>query len=262
MHRHTLVAAAGLLLLSSPLAGQTPPLFGSEREPPTVHNAVLSITPYFGLRSPLVSDRQATVVLPGRHPIAVDLTGERRGGGIAGAEAELRFGPIGFVASLAASNPDHVLVTSETPSGAISQVSTDGASVYLARAAISYRFAEPHDEDGMRKYRPAAYIAVGPAIVREDYSGDGLLSLGDDDDDIVDNWALAVSLKGIQPLGSRHVALHFGIEDYITFWNTDDAERARLERFLDLQPGTVLDANFNYDETHIFLVHIGLSFRL
>lgn len=262
MHRHTLAAAAGLLLLSSPLAGQTPPLFSANREPEVVPNAVLSITPYFGLRSPLVSDRQATVVLPGRNPIAVDLTGERRGGGIAGAEAELRFGPIGFVASLAASNPDHVLVTSETPSGAISQVTTDGASVYFARAAISYRFAEPSDEDGMRRYRPAAFIAIGPAVVREDYSGDGLLSLGDDDDDIVDNWALAISLKGIQPLGSRHVALHFGIEDYVTFWNTDDAEQRRLERFLDLQPGTVLNANFDYDETHIFLVHLGLSFRL
>jgi hypothetical protein len=262
MHRHTLVAAAGLLLLTSPLAGQTPPLFATEREPRTVPNAILSITPYFGLRSPLVSDRQATVVLPGRHPIAVDLTGERRGGGIAGAEAELRFGPIGFVASLAASNPDPILVTSETPTGAISQVSTDGASVFFARAAISYRFAEPADEDAMRKYRPAAYIAIGPAIVREDYSGDGLLSLGDDDDDIVDNWALAISLKGIQPLGTRHVALHFGLEDYVTFWNTHDAEQRRLERFLDLQPGTVLDANFDYDETHILIVHIGLSFRL
>src|SRR5690606_15457963 len=115
-------------------------------------------------------------------PIAVDLTGERRGGGIAGAEAELRlFGPVGVVASVAASNPDQVLVTSETPSGAISQVSTDGASVFFARAGISYRFAEPEDKDGMRRYRPAAYIAIGPAIVREDYGGDGLLSLGDDD---------------------------------------------------------------------------------
>jgi hypothetical protein len=201
-------------------------------------------------------------VLPGLRPLAVDLTGERRGGGIGGAEAELRlFGPIGVVASLAASNPDQILVTSQTSTGAIAQVSTDGASVFFARAAISYRFAEPRD-DGMRKYRPAAFIAIGPAIVREDYSGDGLLSLGDDDDDIVDNWALAISLKGIQPLGTPRVALHFGLEDYVTFWNTRDAEQRRLERFLDLQPGTVLNANFDYDETHILLVHIGLSFRL
>jgi hypothetical protein len=260
MHRLSVAAAATLLLATSPLAAQTPPLYSPDRAPRPVPNAFITITPYMGLRSPLVSDRQATVVLPGVIPMAFDLQAERRGGGIAGAEAELRFGAVGLVASLAVTNPDDILVTTETESGLISQTTVDGASVYFARAGISYRFPEPRDEDGLRKYRPAAFISIGPAIVREDY-GDGMFAL-DDDDDTVDNWALAISIKGVQTLGTDRLAVHFGLDDYITYWDPDDAEQRRLERFLNLQPGTVLGSDFDYDETHILLVHIGLSFRL
>lgn len=262
MHRHRLAVAAGLLLaLPLTAAAQPDPYYASDRTPAPVPNALFTVTPYFGLRSPLVSQRRATVVLPGLVPVVVDLSGERVGGGIAGAEAELRlFGPIGIVGSFAASNPDGILVTTQTESGALSQVEVDGASVYFARAALSYRFPEPDDPDGLRKYRPAAYIAVGPALVREEY-GEGVLSLGDSGDR-VDNWALAISLKGVQPLGTPRIALHLGLEDYVTFWNPDDDERRRIEQFLSLQPGTVLNADFDYDETHIIMVHLGISFRL
>jgi hypothetical protein len=259
MHRRTVVAAALLLSAAPPLAAQTSPLHESD-EPRTVPNAILAITPYFGLRSPLLSDRRTTVVVPGDFPRAFDLRGEHTGGGIAGAEAELRFGAVGIVGALAVSNPDKFLITSETPQGAIAQMHAEGPSVYFARAGISYRFPDPGDEDGMRKYRPAAYITIGPAVLREDYS-DGALSLPDEDDTI-DNWALAVSLKGVQTLGTNRLAVSFGIDDYVTFWDQDDAERRRLERFLNLAPGTVVDAAFDYDETHIIMVHLGLSFRL
>jgi hypothetical protein len=259
MHRLTVVAAATLLVSTSPLSAQTPPLYESD-EPRTVPNAVLAITPYFGLRSPLLSDQRTTVVVPGDFPRAFDLQGQHAGGGIAGAEAELRFGAVGIVGSLAVSNPDKFLITSQTPQGAIAQMHADGPSVYFARAGISYRFPDPGSEDGMRKYRPAAFITIGPAVLREDYR-DGPLALPNADNTI-DNWALAISLKGVQTLGTNRLAVHFGIDDYVTFWDQDDAERQRLERFLNLAPGTVIDAAFDYDETHIILVHLGLSLRL
>jgi hypothetical protein len=260
MHRRTVVAAALLLSAAPPLAAQTPPLYESD-DPRPVPNAFLTITPYVGLRSPLLSDRTTTIVLPGAIPRMFELQSERRGGGIAGAEAELRFGSVGLVGSLAVSNPDQFLVTSQTDQGTITQTHADGPHVYFARAGISYRFADPGDEDGMRKYRPAAYIAIGPAVVRQDFDG-GVLDLADEDN-TVDSWALAISLKGVQTLGTDRLAVHFGIDDYVTFWDEDDAQQQRrLERFLDLRPGTVLDANFDYDETHVIMVHLGLSFRL
>lgn len=261
MHRLTLVAAATLLCSSAPLAAQTPPLYQIDREPRAVPNAFFTLTPYVGLRSPLLSDRTTTIVLPGAIPRAFELQSERRGGGIAGAEAELRFGAVGLVGAVAVSNPDQFLVTSQTSNGTIAQTRADGPSVYFARAGVSYRFTDPGDEEGMRRYRPAAYISVGPAVVRQDYDG-GVLSL-DDDDDTIDSWALAISLKGVQTLGTDRLAVHFGLDDFVTFWDQNDArQQRRLEQFLDVRPGTVLDANFDYDETHILLVHIGLSFRL
>lgn len=260
MHRLTVVAAATLLASASPLSAQTSPLY-DDPEPRSVPNAFFTLTPYVGLRSPLLSDRTTTIVLPGAIPRAFELQSERRGGGIAGAEAELRFGAVGLMGSLAVSNPDQFLVTTETPQGAITRTQAEGPSVYFARAGVSYRFADPGDEDGMRKYRPAAYIALGPAVVRQDFDGTALSVPGEDD--TIDSWALAISLKGVQTLGTNRLAVHFGIDDYVTFWDQDDSrQQRRLERFLDLRPGTVLDANFDYDETHVILVHLGLSFRL
>jgi hypothetical protein len=234
------------------------PASGAAQRSQPLPQSRLSITPFVGGRSSFVDNRQVTLVLPGLVPLVVSFQG-RGGGGTAGAEMDFRlFGPVGISGAFAITNPDDLLVIAQAREGAITQFEVDGPRVWFARAGISYRLPEPPPQT--RDFHPAAYISVGPALVRQDYGG-GTFDLPGSDNH-VDSWAVNIAVKAVQRLGSPHLALHLGVEDYVTFWNPDDLEQRRIERFLALQPGTVLNADFDYDRSHIFLFHVGLAFRL
>lgn len=244
-----ILALAGLGIL---------PASGTAQRSQPLPQSRLNITPFVGGRSPFVDNRQATLILPGLVPLVISFQGQG-GGGVAGAEMDLRlFGPVGVAGAFAFTNPDDLLVITQASEQALAQFEVDGPRVWFARAGISYRLPEP--PPATRGHHPAAYISVGPALVRQDYRG-SVFALPEGDNQ-VDSWAVNIAFKAAQRLGSPHVALHLGVEDYVTFWNPDELERRRIERFLDLQPGTVLNADFDYDRTHVVLLHIGLAFRL
>lgn len=250
---------AGFLLLATPVASDAQ-LFPDEDHILSVSRARLSVTPFLGVRAPLVSNRRAAVVVTGRaHPTVVVFDAQQDGGGVAGLEAELRLvGPFAVAGALGFTNPDDMVTTIRSEGGVVTQTVLQGPSVWFARADLSYELPAPNPD--VRPYRPAAYLMLGPALLREDY-GDGILSLGNDDDTI-DNWAMHVGIKALMPMGSRGAVLYLSFEDYATFWNPRDDDQQRLERLLSLEPGTVLSTGFDYNTTHVLMLNVGLALRL
>lgn len=255
------VLLAPLLPLPAPAQLDPPePYEADDTAPERVRNARISITPLIGWRVPIAQDRREALVVPGRlSPLAVELQTRHTGNGIAGLEAELRlFGPVGIAGALAYSNPDNRILVAETPQGALTQVAFRGASLWFARAGLSFRLPEPVPD--RRDYRPAAFLVVGPALVREDY-GDASLALPDGRDRI-DSWALHMGVMALFPIGAPGVYLRLGVENYATFWNPHDAERRRVEQAMQLQPGTLLNASLGANRTHVVMASFGLSLRL
>jgi hypothetical protein len=228
--------------------------------PSHVPEGRLSVTPFIGLRAPIAQDRREVVIVPGELiPLAVAVESRPAGGGVAGLEAELRLaGAVGVNAALAFSNPDNRILSAETPAGAFTQVSFRGPSLWFARAGLSIRL--PEETPDTRSYRPAAYLTLGPAVVREVY-GDAALALPDRDDRL-DSWALHMGVRAVMPIGMPGVFVLLAAENYATLWNPHDAEGARVERAMQLQPGTLLNASLGANRTHVLMVSLGLSFRI
>jgi hypothetical protein len=255
-----LICAALLLGVGGPPVVMGQALGDAPREVQSVRVGRLGITPLLGVRAPLVSQRRATVIVPGGFsPLVVVFDGRGGDGGTVGAEVDLRLvGPVGVAAALTFSNPDEVLTTVRHGEGTISQNVLKGPTVAFARLNLIYELRAPHPED--RNYRPAAFVMIGPAVAREDY-GHGMLALSDGADR-VDNPALHVGIKALMPFGSPSLVLHLSAENYATFWNPRDQERRRVERLLELQPGTATSTGFDYNTTHVFMFNVGLSLRL
>jgi hypothetical protein len=131
-------------------------------------------------------------------------------------------------------------------------------SLWFARAGLSIRLPEPSPDT--RAHRPAAYLMLGPALVREQY-GDGPFALPDQDDRL-DSWALHMGAGAVVPVGMRGLFVLLAAENYATLWNPNDAEMARVERAMQLQPGTLLNASLGANRTHLLMFSLGLSFRV
>jgi hypothetical protein len=166
---------------------------------------------------------------------------------------------VGIAGAFAFTNPDEIVMKAETPNGNLVQVPFRGPSVTFARVGLSYRLPEPDPDT--RTYRPAAYLLVGPARVHESY-GDAALAVPAATDPAVESWALHLGLKALFPFGSPNVLLQVALENYATFWNPRDAEAQRLERALELQPGTLLDTSLGVNRTNVLMLNFGVSLRL
>jgi hypothetical protein len=248
------------LSLPTPALGQVQVPDAELDTPEHVPRARLSITPFIGWRAPIAQDRREAVIVPGALvPLAVELETRHVGSGVAGLEAELRlFGPVALAGAVAYSNPDNRILSAETPAGTFTQVSIRGPAVWFGRAGLSLRLPEPVPD--ARRYRPAGFVMFGPALVREDY-GQTTLALPDSPDR-VDNWALHMGARGVFPVGARGVYLLLSFENFATFWDPEDPERARIERAMELQPGTLLNASLGANRTHLLMASFGLSLRL
>jgi hypothetical protein len=237
--------------------GQVAP---SGPEPPHVPQGRFSVTPFIGWRAPVAQDRREVVIVPGHLlPLAVEVEARPAGGGVAGVETELRIaGAVGVNAALAFSNPENRILSAETPEGSYTQASFRGPSLWFARAGLSIRLPEPSPDT--RAHRPAAYLMLGPGLVREVY-GDGPLALPDRNDRL-DSWALHMGARAILPIGMPGLFILLAAENYATLWNPNDGELARMERAMQLQPGTLLNASLGANRTHLLMFSLGLSIRV
>jgi hypothetical protein len=241
MIRHLLPLALVLLVLPRPADAQI-------HEP--LPQSRFAISPFVGYR---VSFRvTGNRVWEGENgPVGGRFEETRNGGAAVGAEAEMRLtGPFHLIGALAYSRPDSITGTIRLAQGEASY-ETDGARVWFARAGLAYRLPDP-DPD-RRRFRPAGFIFAAPALVRESSAGADLFS-PDADGRSIDHWAINLGANVVAPLGSPRVAFLLGLEDFITFWNTDELER-RFENAYGAP------AHFAFDQSHILLLRAGISLR-
>ncbi|HEV2130690.1 MAG TPA: hypothetical protein VGR27_06285 [Longimicrobiaceae bacterium] len=102
-----------------------------------------------------------------------------------------------------------------------------------------------------------AFVTVAPALIRE--SADWWQLVEGEETGAVNHFALSLGGEALAPLRGN-VALHLGLEDFITFWNTGPRRR-RHERFFE-DPTAPVGVKFDYDPSHILMARIGLSVRL
>jgi hypothetical protein len=219
-----------------------------------------SLTPIVGYRLPYEATGEMALHFRNGSTSFLESREQRGGGMMMGAEAELRlFGPLGLVASF---------VHAESAENQVEQfIHADGLEMNWAGPTRSptVQFLKaglvvflPERSPELQRMPIAASLSVGPAVVREvqlpdavppDFPQASPVSW-----DPVNHYAVAVGARVVLPLTSRLVALRFGADDYITFWNVRELNRQTVERF-----GGAAD--WSYGRYHLFVAHAGLSLR-
>lgn len=253
--RFGVLALAGLLALPAAAGAQTG---GFEAQPPTnlVPVTRFAVTPWVGFRIPYGTGGGHVFATAAEEQFQV---AEARGGGWAlglTGEAQVR-GPLSVVAAVgySAASEDEVRFTGRDSATFGYQI--DGPEIMFLKAGVQYRLPDPVPDE--RRFHPAAFVTVAPAVVWMDYPDFN----GDFDDDVSGTstqFALNLGLDAVTMLNSRGLALSFGVEDYLTFFDADHARR-RDQLFI----GTYLedDVAIDYDYTYgnVLLFRAGVSWR-
>lgn len=247
--RRSVLALAGLLALPAAAAAQDP------LPPGQLPGARFAVTPFIGLRVPYAAG-DAYLFTPENGQFIID---EQRGGGpVVGAEVEARLrGPVSLLGSVGytdAGSTDITLISGED--GTRLPYRSDNPSMWIGKLAVAYRLPEPRPDN--RRFRPAGYVMAGPALVRTDRRDDDFL--GGDLSGASNHWGVNLGVHTATQLGSPRLALHFGIEDYVTFWDTDRlaAEEAAAYGVL-FGEGTLVD--MDYSSSNLVMLRAGVSFR-
>ena len=247
MHSCWIVALAAALLVPGTAAAQAFMVLPDSR---------VALTPFVGYRFPFSIEGTRTLTRFDFIETAA-FEEDRRGGAALGAELEVRaFGLFSLVGAFAYSRPGRIEQTIET-GDALVTVEADGPQIWFAKAGLLLRLPEPAPD--RRRYRPAGFLVVAPALVRESYRTSALFepdpTTPEGSSNAIHHPALNFGAAVVTPLGSPNVALSVGFEDYVTFWDTD----ALAERDLASTPG--LQAEYSYNQSHVFFLRAGLSFR-
>lgn len=253
--RFGVFALAGLLALPAAAAAQTTGGFAAEPPAGLVPFTRFAVTPWIGLRVPYSSGEYFVTTESGDQ-FVLD---EDRGGGVAigvNAEYQLR-GPLNLVGGVAYSAADEDDVTVTDLNGNALELSNNGPEVWFIKAGVQYRLPDPIPDN--RRFHPAAYVTVAPALVFVDWPE----IEGFDSDDVNGssrNLGLNIGVDAVTNIGSRGLALSFGLEDYITFWDTDRT-RVRDEVLLgDLFEEAVV-VDYDAMAANILMLRAGVSWR-
>lgn len=254
--RFGVLALAGLLALPATAAAQDEGGFAVEPPAELVPYTRFAITPWIGFRVPYGSGDYFVFTEDGDQQLILD---EDRGGGAAvGLDAAFQVrGPLNVVASVAYSAADEDQLTVTDESGDQLVYESNGPAVWFLKAGVQYRLPDPIPDN--RRFHPAAYVTVAPALVWADWPEiDGL-----DDDDVngsTRNFALNIAFDAATNLGSRGLTLTFGLEDYITFWN-EDSIRARDEVLLGSLFEDTVTVDYDASAANILMLRAGVSWR-
>ncbi|HEX2190585.1 MAG TPA: hypothetical protein VHG51_16875 [Longimicrobiaceae bacterium] len=248
--RTSVLALAGLLALPAAAAAQEPV------PPGQLPSARFAVTPFVGLRVPYNSGDAYLYTPEGAQYIVQE---ERGGGAVVGAEVQARVrGPVSLLGSVGYTDSGSTAIALVSgDNGSVIPLRMDNPATWLGRVAVAYRLPEPSRDN--RRFRPAGYVLAGPAMVRMDHHDDD--ALGADLSGASSHWALNLGVHAATTLGSPRLALHFGLEDYLTFWDTERlaAREAAAYGFL-FGPGTEVD--IDYSASNLVLLRAGISFRL
>lgn len=255
--RFGVLALAGVLALPAAAVAQNTGGFANPPSAQLVPYTRFAITPYIGLRAPYGSGEYFVTTESGDQY----LLDEDRGGGVAvGLNAEYRItGPLNLVAGVAysAADEDELTVTTGGSTTATDVYLSDGPEMWFVKAGLQYRLPDPIPDN--RRFHPAAYITVAPSLVVTDFAEiEGL-----DNDDVngsSSHFGLNLAVDAVSNIGSRGLALSFGLEDYITFWNQDDI-RVRDEVLLGSLFQEPVTINYDSNSAHILVLRAGVSWR-
>jgi hypothetical protein len=243
----------GSLALPAAAAAQVPGGFATERSADLVPYTRFAVTPWIGLRLGHGSGEYYATTGTDQYRVT-----EARGGGPAiGVNFEAQVtGPLSFIAGAAYSASDQDDLVFETVGGGTARYRIDGPAVLFAKAGVQYRIPDPVPDS--RRFHPAAFVSIAPAVVVADWPGfDGY------DADVTGrttNFAVNLAFDAVTSIGSRGLALSLGLEDYITFWNRGRI-RIRDEILLgDLLEGPVL-IDYDTRASNLLMLRIGGSWR-
>jgi len=222
--------------------------------PELLPSARFAVTPFVGLRVAYASGDYFVFDGAGNE---VTVNEDRGGGAAVGVNAEARIrGPLSAVASLAYSASDQDVLNITTAAGTESFFG-DGPAVTMVKLGLAYRLPDPIPDE--RRFHPAAFVYAAPAMVWMNYAD--IEGLDQAVGHTARHFALNMGVDAVTRIGTRGLALQIGVEDYLTFWNTD-VMRERDEVVFNsiLEDDTVV---LEYDErsSNIVLVRLGLSFR-
>lgn len=243
-----LLALTGLLVLPSLAAAQAP-----LPNPYQLPASRFTFTPFVGAQVPYGT---GSLMFVTGSSVVWDVQEQRAGGPLMGAEVEARVrGPVSVLGSLAYANSGDTEVTLASREGEVQQWRVDGPETWMGRVALAYRLPEP-DPD-RRRFHPAGFLVAGPAVVRLDYDGDDVLA---GLSDASTHWGLNLGFHAATLLGSPRLALHFGLEDFLTFWDTGSLARRDqvLLGAIVEDPGVV---RYGYTHSNIVTLRAGLSLR-
>lgn len=255
--RFGVLALAGVLALPALAAAQNDGGFASQPPADLVPFTRFAVTPWVGVRVGYGSGNYYVFTEAGEQ-FRLD---ENRGGGASvglNAEYQLR-GPLNLVAGVAYSgaNEDEINISTTGDNSTTRTFISDGPQMWFIKAGAQYRLPDPVPDN--RRFHPAAYITVAPSLVLVDYPEiEGL-----DNDDVNGgsrHFGLNLGVDAVSNIGSRGLALSFGLEDYLTFWN-EDRVRVRDEvlfgEFFE-EPVTI---NYDAAVANILLLRVGVSWR-
>lgn len=252
--RFGVLALAGLLALPAAAAAQNDGGFASEPPPELVPYTRFAVTPWVGFRVPYGSGNYFAFTESGTQ---FQLDEDRGGGAAVGLDAAYRItGPLNLVAGVGYSGADQNELTVIDQDGNALQFQSDGPEVWFVKAGMQYRLPDPIPDN--RRFHPAAYITVAPALVFMDWPE--FEGFDDDVNGRTRNFALNIGFDAVTNIGSRGLALSFTVEDYLTFLDEDHI-RVRDEALLgDLFEEPVV---IDYDQStnNILVLRAGISWR-
>ena len=252
--RSRVLALAGLLALPTLAAAQGGSL-------PTLPNpyqlapARFTITPFVGVRVPYTTgDEYLSTQSQGTYLVQE----ERAGGVMIGAELQGQVrGPLGVAGSLAYGGGGTTSITLTSQDGEQTPLTTSGPDMWMGKVGITYRLPEPRSDT--RRFHPAGFLVAGPARVRTNFDNDD--DSGADWAKGTTNWGFNLGVHTATLIGSsQRFALHLGLEDFVTFWNTDriaGRDAAVYGGFFDEDTAVRVD----YSTSNVVLVRAGVSFR-
>lgn len=252
--RTRVLALAGLLALPALAAAQNRTL----PEIPNPHQVPVArfvVTPFVGMRVPYTTGDEYLVT---RSNQSYRVEEDRGGGAMVGAEFEGRVrGPLGVAGSLAYGGSSTTSITLTNASGEQQALTTAGPTMWMAKLAATYRLPDPRPDT--RRFHPTAVLVAGPALVRTDFRNDD--EIGAEWSGGTNNWGLNLGVHTATLIGpSPRLALHLGLEDFVTFWNTgrfEAREAAVYTSFLSQETSARID----YSASNVVMLRAGLSFR-
>lgn len=252
--RFGVLLLGGLLALPGAAGAQLPGGYGGEPSPDLVPYTPFAVTPWVGYRLGHGSGSFFVFTEDGTQY----RVSEARGGGAAvGMNVEARItGPLNLVAGVAYSGARQDRITFEPLEGTPLLFQSDGPAVLFAKAGVQYRIPDPIPDN--RRFHPAAYVTVAPAVVVMDWPAfEGYESSVTGS---TTNFALNLGVDAVSRIGTRGLALSIGLEDYITFWN-QSRTRVRDERLIGDYLETPVVVDYDATFSNLLMLRVGASWR-